>query len=86
MGYPMTYGRVVKRNRLEGGYETPNPPGNMPMAHISIDAQFGLIRGDLRRLEQDQRDVVHLAQYARRVGCTAEQAKAILDAFFEGLF
>ena len=86
MGYPMTYQRIVKRNRLEGGYETPNPPGNMPMAHIGIDAQFGLIRGDLRRLEEDQRDESHLRQYSTCAGCTAEQAKVVLDAFFEGLF
>lgn len=42
-----------------------------------------LVAGDLRRLEQDQRDPRHLEIYAKRAGVTPEQAKAVLDAFFD---
>lgn len=40
--------------------------------------------GDLRRLEKDQRDEDHLALYAKHAGITPEQAKKVLDLFFEG--
>lgn len=68
MGYPMSYSRVVRRNQLAGDYE-PNAP-------------LGLIRGDLRRLEKDQRDEKHLAVYAERARITIAQAKQVLDDFF----
>jgi hypothetical protein len=42
-----------------------------------------MLAGDLRRLEADSRDERHLAHYARLAGVTPEQAKAVLDAFFE---
>lgn len=64
MGYPMSYGRVVNRNGLTGGYDA------------------GLIQGDLRRLEDDQRDDRHLEEYAAAAGITPAQAKLVLDAFF----
>jgi hypothetical protein len=44
------------------------------------------IAGDIRRLEADQRDERHIAEYAKRASVTPEQAKAVLDAFFEGDF
>ena len=70
MGYPMTYRRVVMRNGLlEGGYA--NTPD-----------QLSMLCGDLRRLEIDQRDELHLAYYAQRAGITPEQVKAVLDVFF----
>jgi hypothetical protein len=43
-----------------------------------------MIKGDLRRLERDQRDDFHLKCYAESCGITVEQAKAVLDKFFEG--
>lgn len=67
----MTYDRVVHRNGLTGDYAENH------MGH-------GAIAGDLRRLEADQRDPLHLAAYARHAGITVEQAQAVLDAFFEG--
>lgn len=64
MGYPMTWPRVLDRNRLRGGYEV------------------GPAAGDLRRLEDDQRDEYFLAKYADHAGITPEQALAVLDALF----
>lgn len=49
-------------------------------AEISAKA---MIAGDLRRLEIDQRDDEHLKFYAATAGVTKEQAKAVLDAFFD---
>ncbi len=73
MGYPMDYQRVVNRNDLAGDYDT------------SDDLRLrSMIRGDLRRLEIDQRDPHHLACYAEACGVTVAQAKAVLDAFFAG--
>jgi len=70
MGYPMTYRRVVNRNRLQGDYDgTPDVRS--------------IIAGDLRRLETDARDILHLTIAARVAGITIEQAKAVLDVFFE---
>ena len=72
MGYPMNYRRVVARNSLnEGGYENAQSSGS-PAA----------IRGDLRRLERDQRDERHVRCYAHTVGITEEQARKFLDVFF----
>jgi hypothetical protein len=64
----MTYRRVVNRNHLDGDYDS---------------TEHGLVPGDLRRLERDQRDDHHLTRYAQHAGITKEQAKAVLDAFFE---
>ena len=74
MGYPMTYQRMVGRNGLGGDYGD--------VAH-SLPAS-SVIAGDLRRLEHDQRDPLHLELYARKAGITSEQAKCVLDLFFEG--
>jgi len=76
MGYPMTYSRFVKRNLLEGDYDP--EAGQKP---LQFDPR-PILRGDLRRLEQDQRDDRHLAEYAKVAGITPEQAKAVLDHFF----
>jgi hypothetical protein len=79
MGYPMTYRRVVERNHLEGDYmqleKGQTWTGSLP--------PISGIRGDLRRLERDQRDEPHLSNYAQKSGATMEQVKIILDMFFE---
>lgn len=79
MGYPMTYRRVIERNHLQGGYfklkEGETLAGALPV--------IPCIAGDLRRLEQDQRDEQHLAEYAEASGATVEQVKKILDLFFD---
>jgi hypothetical protein len=76
MGYPMTYGRVVSRNRLSGDY-------NANWQDDREKQALSLIRGDLRRLEKDQRDDQHLELYAKHAGVTPEQAKKVLDKFFD---
>lgn len=68
MGYPMTYSRVVRRNQLIGTYDDPGP--------------LSPIRGDLRRLEADQRDEAHLNDYAEAAGITPAQVRTVLDRFF----
>jgi hypothetical protein len=75
MGYPMTYERVVRRNNLGGDYPNATPAAG--------EGHLGCIRGDMRRLESDSRDEHHLQMYAKTVGITVEQAKAVLDLFFE---
>jgi hypothetical protein len=75
MGYPMTYGRVVSRNHLSGDYHGVWQDDREKQA-------LSLIRGDLRRLERDQRDEHHLKAYAEHAGITPEQAKKVLDRFF----
>lgn len=73
MGYPMDYQRVVHRNDLTGYYDASD-----------VTQGKSMIRGDLRRLESDQRDALHLACYAEACGVTEAQAQAVLDAFFAG--
>jgi hypothetical protein len=75
MGYPMTWQRIVDRNGLKGDY-----------MDTSIDkGDFGsrMIAGDMRRLERDTRDDLHIKAYAKLAGCTKAQAKKLLDAFFD---
>ena len=43
------------------------------------------VAGDMRRLERDSRDAHHVARFARRAGITAEQARSVLDDFFDGV-
>ncbi len=72
MGYPMNYQRVINRNQMaNGGYD----PQDLPLS---------LIKGDLRRLETDQRDELHLKCYAEACNVTVEQAQSVLDRFFAG--
>ena len=75
MGYPMTYDRVINRNRLHGNYawDRDNPPER---------AELEMLIGDLRRLEQDSQDDQHLRLYSAYAGCSYAQAKALLHAFF----
>lgn len=93
MGYPMTYLRVIGRSSLWGGEFADQPD----TVHWTMYSGFQpprpeqplytqTLKGDLRRLEHDQRDERHLAEYAKRAGITPEQARAVLDAFFEGGF
>jgi hypothetical protein len=77
MGYPMTYWRVLWRNGLTGEYQHSTDVWGREDGR-------GPIRGDLRRLEQDQRDGHHLEKYAKRAGITPGQAKAVLDLLFDG--
>lgn len=87
MGYPMTYRRVIQRGQLWGGYAAAwelNQKLNRTCDE-DIRKTLAWIAGDLRRLEKDQRDDVHLEIYARETGLTVEQVKAVLDLFFEGL-
>ncbi len=93
MGYDMTYSRVIRRNGLDGGYDGPGE-GDKPWddaraakklrrdVNDDVHRRFNMIAGDLRRLEADQRDPLHLAQYAEAGGVTPEQAKTMLDLFF----
>lgn len=68
----MTYVRVVKRNQLDGeGY-------------VTYDRK-NLIRGDLRRLEQDSLDLQQTGLYAAFAGITMEQAVMVMRAFFLGI-
>jgi hypothetical protein len=83
MGYPMYWGRLVRRNGLTGGYREPGCQPGEPDYWLG---RLRLVAGDMRRVETDQRDERHLAEYARRAGVTTEQARAVLDAFFEGDF
>jgi len=97
MGYPMTYIRVIGRSQLWGGDFSDQPDaldwrehqwrygGQHPDQGPAKPTLF-TTQGDLRRLEHDQRDEWHLAEYARRAGITPEQARAVLDAFFTGNF
>lgn len=115
MGYPMTYRRVLARNRLSGDYSAvPHDQSNLslemwrsmqranaaewvrrsdktrtdlkPGEAMEFPTPDRITAGDLRRLEQDQRDERHLAQYAQRTGLTPSQCLAVLDAFFDGDF
>jgi hypothetical protein len=80
MGYPMTYTRLVGRSALSGGYQL--DAGVEPRGDAAANR---MIAGDLRRLEADQRDTLHLTGYARRAGITTEQARRVLDDFFSGV-
>jgi hypothetical protein len=77
MGYPMTYARVVGRNGLNGpGYNhTTSEP--LTPAQATERQVKSMIRGDMRRLEQDSRDEHHLKLYAEHAGITVEQAKML---------
>jgi hypothetical protein len=79
-GYPMTWQRVVMRNHLEGDYD------ERPKDGVIGVGLLGLIRGDLRRLEKDQRDDAHLKRYAEMAAISPIQVKIVLDAFFQGSF
>ncbi len=74
MGYPMTWQRLVSRNGLHGGYTVTSELQHHGPRHIA---------GDMRRLEQDSRDALHLVKYARYAGITRDEAQAVLDAFFD---
>jgi hypothetical protein len=65
----MTWKRVLNRNGLLGGYN---------------GTHGGLLEGDLRRFETDQRDEQHLRHYAQLANVTPAQAQIILDALLDG--
>jgi hypothetical protein len=79
----MTYSRLVGRNRLNGpGYAHTDPKTGL--VDVSPEEVVrSMIRGDMRRMEQDQRDEHHLKLYAEHAGITVEQARAVLDLFFK---
>jgi hypothetical protein len=102
MGYPLTWKRLVHRHRATGGYDGAGEYGDdigapqwawmeperfreRPRDPVRPEVTNHLA-GDMRRLEADQRDDRHLAEYAKRAGITPEQARAVLDAFFTGDF
>lgn len=67
----MSWQRMIHRNQLEG-----EPSATAPLSII-------MLVGDIRRLIRDQRDERHLRRYAEAVGITPEQARAVLDLFFD---
>ena len=69
MGYPMNYRRVVMRNQLDGDYDTTAKGG---------------IMGDLRRLEKDTLDEMHVEMYARVFGLSKKKVRKLFRVFFEG--
>ena len=84
MGGPMSYSRMVGRNDLNGvGYDH-TTTGSVSQQEGLVGQVKSMIRGDMRRLEQDERDPVRLQQYADAAGITVEQVKKVLDVFFEG--
>lgn len=91
MGYPMSYQRMLGRSGLYGGEFADQPDTVKPRQYSGWETPEALTRpptttttkGDLRRLEHDQRDERHLAEYARRTGLTPAQCRAVLDAFFD---
>jgi hypothetical protein len=100
MGYPMTWRRLVFRHGFTGGYDGEGEYGDdigapqwMSMAPERFkgkprdpvrEPHKNTVAGDMRRLEADQRDEEHLTFYAEASGITPDQAKKVLDAFFEG--
>ena len=79
MGYPMSYPRMVGRGDLGGDYTTDRTVPGLPKVNREM------VAGDLRRLENDQRDDRHLAKYALRTGLTSMEVRSVLDLFFAGL-
>ena len=53
------------------------------IANMRKQYALNSIGGDLQRLETDQRDGLHLHEYADQAGTTLEQVRTILDAFFQ---
>lgn len=110
MGYPMTFQRLVNRNRMQGGYGTRmsfintkpydrdmlkgfNPDVDridVLLSHAatlgkeidSLDGRWGLMLGDLRRLEQDAADEGAICKHiAARTGIDSEVVAAVLKEF-----
>lgn len=77
----MSYKRVITRNGLRGDYGQ----NDTISGHIDRNRDSRFIAGDLRRLERDQRDDLHLQFYSEQAGITKEQVKIVLDKFFEGI-
>lgn len=77
MGFPMTWSRLVHRNRPEGGYRHANSDGSAD-AHASI-------AGDMRRLEQDSLSDYICGQIAEKTGVPVDSvrvvAKELLSCF-----
>lgn len=68
----MTWGRMIRRNQLEGGYTIP----------VEENRSAHLLAGDLERIGTDTRDEHHLKQYAHLAGVPEQTVKRIFDAFF----
>jgi hypothetical protein len=90
MGYCMSYRRALNRNGLFGTYRAAGGArgsyGEAPLDSegAALATNPANAAGDLRRVELDQRDDRHLAAYAAYAGITPEQARRVLDAFFDG--
>jgi hypothetical protein len=80
VSYPMSWGRVVNRNKVRT-----TEPYNHALPWASDGRRLSDLIGDLRRLEEDAQDAHHLDRYAAHAGITPEQAGAVMDAFFRGL-
>lgn len=79
MGYPMTYQRVLNRNRLKDGDYQESPP-----IHINgmTKGQIENLLGDLRRLEQDTQDENALVKHIQfRTNIDPEVIAAVLKEF-----
>jgi hypothetical protein len=75
---------VVGRNQLNGPGYTHTDPKTGALAVSEAEAVRSMIRGDMRRLEEDVRDERHLQEFAEVAGITPEQVKKVLDHFFRG--
>jgi len=72
----MTWKRFVGRNNLTGDYDK-GPTGQGERVQTQ-----NLISGDMRRLEADTLDDLHLKIYAECFGCSPEQARRGFRRFF----
>jgi len=90
MGYPMTYGRVVSRNGLHGDYDTRGVAINIAALPEwaqkevgALAARFGMICGDLRRLERDVVDERAVCDHiAVKTGVDRDVVAGVLREFF----
>jgi hypothetical protein len=81
MGYPMYYARFKRRWDLNKDYI------DAPYKHVAdVDTKDwfkAMLGGDLKRLELDSVDDLHLKMYAEAAEITPEQAKKVLNKFFK---
>ena len=79
MGGWMSYARMVGRNGLNG----PSYQCRPGCEEDRVEAFKSMIRGDMRRMETDTRDEIRLRLAAERAGITVEQARKVMDYFFQ---
>lgn len=94
MGGPMSYARMVNRNRLTGwGYMAQQGDPIAPTLRDSVDinghgsyskgtcTSLYTIEGEMRRMELDTLAVDRVQRYASMAGITEEQAGVLLRTF-----